>query len=74
MYYNVLGAFFLQNLATKLNTLIENTNIKVEDKELDNIVLLLCCLYAFKVSEMFIMKFTLIYYVLLNRFFFLMYK
>lgn len=27
-------------------------NTKVEDKELDNIVLLLCCLYAFKVSIM----------------------
>ncbi|XP_025190646.1 nucleolar MIF4G domain-containing protein 1 homolog [Melanaphis sacchari] len=44
-----IGAFFLQNLATKFNTLIESNNIKVEDKELDNIVLLLCCLYAFKV-------------------------
>ncbi|XP_026814805.1 nucleolar MIF4G domain-containing protein 1 homolog [Rhopalosiphum maidis] len=44
-----IGAFFLQNLATRLNTLIESNNIKVEDKELDNIVLLLCCLYAFKV-------------------------
>jgi len=47
----ILGAFFLQNLATTLNKLIENNCIKVEDKELDNIILLLCCLYAFKVSE-----------------------
>ncbi|KAL4090400.1 hypothetical protein QTP88_025249 [Uroleucon formosanum] len=44
-----IGAFFLQSLATNLNTLIECNDIKVEDKELDNIVLLLCCLYAFKV-------------------------
>ncbi|XP_025414440.1 nucleolar MIF4G domain-containing protein 1 [Sipha flava] len=44
-----IGAFFLQNLATKLNSLIENKNIRVEDKESDNIMLLLCCLYTFKV-------------------------
>lgn len=49
-----LGAFFLQSLATKLNPLIEKDSTKVEDKELDNIILLLCCLYAFKVSEIII--------------------
>lgn len=53
MYYNFLGAFFLQSLATKLNILIEQTTIQVEDKELDNIMLLLCCMFAFKVSKMF---------------------
>lgn len=49
------GAFFLQSLATQLNLLMQKDSIKVEDKELDNIVLLLCCLYAFKVSEIIIL-------------------
>ncbi|XP_050425315.1 nucleolar MIF4G domain-containing protein 1 [Adelges cooleyi] len=44
-----IGAFFLQSLATKLNTLNESNSLKVEDKEIDNVLLLLCCLYAFKV-------------------------
>lgn len=48
--YLLLGAFFLQSLVTNFNSLFEN-NIDVGDKKMDNIVLLLCCLYAFKVSK-----------------------
>ncbi|XP_050548681.1 nucleolar MIF4G domain-containing protein 1 [Daktulosphaira vitifoliae] len=46
---NEVGAFFLQNLANKLNELNESKIVKIEDKTIDNIVLLLCCMYAFKV-------------------------